>query len=1256
MMNRLGSKIKWKLLIPITLALLAVLFMVPVDTKAISTYSQPASIYEDTEGSYQAVSSNSVNTFCYGKKSIGSFSLSGTTTKITTVNGFTAYGVTDTLTIGYAYDGSYKTKDKENWNLISASGKMMNGISLSKKVEDGVFVIQKSADSVNWENAAEPICNFFSGKKITRDALYTVSNEELKAGTYFRIIIAYEMGRKTGEIPGSVVPPRLPEDIYEYRYCSEIYEFYACYGNNQISLRNLSTGEGVDSGASVVTGFVIDKNGSGNDVVVEKNSGISVPAETLSTISEAGTYKIIETTPLGQNYSYTITVTNGIKATNLAPAVYENVKKDGYTENHLVTGKTSFGITSHTALMIGQNSTTPITRSSHNGFSAYGITGNSTSLYLKLKDHDLLSADGWTIVADTWGKKSSQTIGEVQPGQINTGAIIIQTSTDGSTWKSEELSRYADGLYTTDYEKYYGDRGDVLVYTPDGSAVLNGLYIRVLYAYEIKRDKEDYRCIEKYEFYLCSNELDAVAFHNLSANGVLENKLQEYDEATAAVYRQAETMLTGAYTTTGFTIDTSLNPTVTYTVIKNGINVGVPNNREYTAEGKYVITLNSAVNSKRTVEFYVDRMNDEEALKFYFGESFLKGKRIYSEEGYPVYEGGVTSYQLSAVDQYHLPLCGEIQNISSGETITIPATRSEKVGVLNAPGEYIATLSTNENFSSDAASGDCRTFTFRFHVIAEGTAPGPTVNRENLTAYAKTNISDAYPKYFGLTYSSAAAGNITLAFSTREAAIEYAYNYEKGLVEKQPDGTYRYNGKLIGVQKEEYNSTWDLTDAMYFFAEQAVQELYFDLTDQFTYRTLRGSLIENTKNLRTLELSQSVTIFADGQKDALTAANGLPVISCKPYAYLSPGITGTVTSGYSDFEFVKDKYGCDSASVSIIDCTGREYSIAYNQGVGAQLRAAGCPTGTVTVKESTIYGDETTYQAVFLADNDCPAELSLAFYQDGEEKPASYTQTDDGITINVDAFRIANIVDAIDPYSMVRVTDTENHTYYYVADQKATGAWSAPGKYDVSVVNRLGFSYTIHVVVSDSGYTALVFTGPGTENTQSIITFFGAKNIRLPEINRRGYTLSGFEDEDGTLYTTEIASIVFKGNCTLKAIWEPKQYTLSFKDTSGHDLCRPMTVNYGEVYDLPTPQMDDGYVFTGWLNSGRLLDASHITIEEEADITLIASIKETETRSEDDLSAPTAEQPEQKSFPAVWILIPALALIPVLVFKRREKR
>ena len=1217
---------------------------------------------------YALNSAYSISSFCYGKSSAGRFFISGNATRQNTINGYDAYSVNGNLTIGYDYDGSLQSKEKEQWHITSDSNKSIDGYSLTSKIQDGALLVLKSTNGKSWGFATDPITNYFSAKSLDRSRVYSVSDEELKQGTYYRIILAYKIERKTGEEPVVAFIPWPTQDVYEYNYCIEVYEFFAYLGKNPVTFRDILTGTSVKDQSSVTTGFVIEKNGSSDTVTVTKDNDSRFAANSLAAIYEKGSYTIEIKDPMGKVYTTSISVSEGMQTTEKEPVVYENQKKNEYEQSTPISGNTSLGIKSHTSLMIGHNSDAPIRESKRNGYSAFGISGTKAFLFLRLKNEDYLASNGWEIVADPWGKKESQTIAGVYTGQVNTGALIVQTSQDGINWEDVEKERYANGLYTTDFENYYGGKGPILIYQPSGQDVVRGMYIRVIYAYEIKQSssKSDYRCMEKYEFYLCCNELDAVTFHNLSAKKEVSEIVASYDQATAVVYQHAETMLSGGYTVNGFTIDTALNPTVSFSVKRNGQAIATPSNRSFTTTGRYDIELNSAVNDKKTVTLFVDRMNTEEAIKYYFGDSFISGKRIFSEGTYPVFEGGKTSFNLEKVDENYLPLGGFIRNLSTGKEILVEASREGKQGILSEPGEYIAVFTTNNNSTDAQSSGDCREFTFHFSLISEGSAPGPIVNMRSLNDYARSTLSDAYPRYYGLTYASAGKGNITLAFATREAALEYAYNYEKGTVEQQSDGSYRYTGSFYVGQKEKIESNWDLTDAIYYFAEQAVQVLTFDFSDEYTVLTLTDDVLENTQNLRTLELDRSVTIFADGQKELFMGKGSLPVISNKPYYYLAPGIGGRVSSGTTDFRFVKDKYGCDSNRVEIIDANGRKYPIQYDLSVGDQLATQGCPSGVVTIHEETVYGDKNEYKAIYIAEGDNTGRITLSFINDGVETNETVSREKTGAQFEVEAFSIASIEDPLDPFGIVTIhcSNESVHDEVFTTDQLPNKAWATPGEYTLSLVNRLGYKFTVTITVTESDYATIMFEGEGTADTDYILTSYGEKNIQLPALTRYGYEFVGYEDSRGNQYRDEVDLISFRGSETLRALWEPKQYTLILKD-SNESVFGTLIIEFGKEYELPSPAFDSNIRFIGWMNEGVLLETNTITLDKEQDIILVAKVDtlstldidlekspdEVKDINEDAEDEPAIETHKSKTWVIVLLLCCALIALTILGWK-----
>lgn len=1187
------------------LMLCCILFCVSLVVYAAEA-APKGTIYELPEDSqYSTIEDHEVQRFMYGRKSLGTLSVAGPIGKESTYKGVTAYSVTAPITFGYDYDGSFQTDDKDNWNIESDNGKTVNGIEVSKKVRSGVVIIQKSPDGKNWENAVAPINDFFTKNSNGDDCLYTTLDEDTMNGMFYRITVAYTMLRRTETGSFAWV---IPVDQFEHKECVEVYEFYVESDKDYITINDLVDRYQLQNNATTTNGFYIQKNGSTDVVTVKRNNETTTIANNYDYFIKPGKYTVEVKTTLGQKYSYTINVDDGLAFSALSPNVYESKKNTGFPTETLLNEKTVFGQDSLTTLSLARVAGTKLSSAERNGVDAYGITGQSVSLFLKLRASGDDIGNGWNIEYDKWGKKNKETINGIMTGEIGKGALIVQTSSDGKNWSDVDKGRYADGLYTTDFATHYAVDENVLIYTPSGNDVLNGIYIRVFFAYQIRNEEKEYRdYLEKYEFYLCSNELNAVTIHNLSTEGMVEEVMGDADENTVSLYKTAETMLSGACTTTGFTIDKSLNPTVTYRVKRDGVTITVPRDEKFTQTGKYDIQITSAVGDHKDIVIYVDRNTDETAMELYFGEGFLSGKRIFAEGEYPVYEGGEVQYNIAAVSESYLPISGTITNQTTGAEIKIENNRLAKSGVISEAGSYVAAFTTNPNYEDDDASGDTRVFVFRFTIIANGTAPGPVVNQQNLKEYAKTSVTDSYPMYYGLIYHSAAAGNIKLAFATKEAAVEYAYNYEKGTVEIQDDGSFRYTGSFVLTDKTKFNSAWDLTDAMYYFAEQAVQELYFDMSDQYTYRTLKESVIESTNNLRTLELKDTVTIFGDGQRDVLCTHESLPIISPKPFAYLNPGINGKVESGALDFEFIKDKYGCDSDTVVVIDPAGKEYNIEYNLGVGQQLLDAGCPSGIVTVRERTVYGDEATYQAVYIAEGVNTTSIMLDYYADGTQDTIQYTQDDNGTSITVDAFEINSITDPLDPYVLVTVSDASN-SYHYVADQMTTGAWTTPGEYEIAVTNRLGHRYSINVIVADSGYSSLVFTGVGTESTKAIVTQYGEEHIALPDIQRYGYTLSGYTDENGQLYTDEIAKIMFKGTLSLNAVWEAKKCNIHFQDEIGNSLADTVTVDFGSIYELPIPDLGD-VEFLGWTIDGEDLDASAITIDSEDDIVLVASTR-----------------------------------------------
>lgn len=1228
-------------------------------------------IYElPNEQKFEIIPQYKVNRFSYGETSIGYMKIMGEISQKTIKGVYTAYSASNKLKLSFTCDNIYKDKKSDGWFLVDSDSKQVGNVNVEKPIKNGAVIIQSSEDGNIWINAVEPKLNFFDDNPSGDVDLFSISVDDLKKSMYYRVIVAYTMKHKTGT-EAAIEPFGFElgtKDVYETKLCIEEYIFFVAYDKNPVLIKDLSNGNNI-SGPFFNTdsGFIIDKNDASVVVNVTEPSGVKHQnVKDDSTFSSEGEYTIDIINPLFKTFKYSVNVNKGLEMMPISAKVYENEKNKEYTVNSQTDFRADNGVPSLSTLKLAQRAGKVITTSTVGGYPAYGIKGDKVSLYMNLENSRKLAENGWVIESDTYGRKEKETVDKTYIGEIASGALIVQTSRDGKAWVDADKGRYENGLSTTDFYNCYKDNGDVLIYSFDGKQVIKGLYVRVLYAYKMTQSstKTTKRYIEEYKFYICSDELDAVTFHNLSVDS---NMLKEFNgvdnDVDISVYKLAETLLSGSYTTRGFTIDTSLNPTVTCKINYNGKPLAFEDGKKYTYIGKYEISIKSAVGSERKVVIYVDTSDNEGIYKKYFGDGFITGKRIFDENcEYPVFEGGKTYYNISEINVNTMAISGQIVNNTTNDIIDVHTSLSKKTGALTTPGDYTATFYINKSNGSTAENGDVRTIIFNFRIIEEGTAPGPVVNKRSLEEYAHSSATDSYPKYYGVTYQSASKGNITIAFKDKADTLTFARRYEEGLVEDLEDGTFRYKGPYsIGdSQKEKYDDKWELPDAINYFAELAVQELYFDMSDYSTYTSLNEKDISEHENLRELSLDESIVIFADDDnKFALTDTGMLPIINDKPFRYSAftyNNRKNAMKSGTSDFEFVSDKYGCDSYSVVIIDENGKEYEIEYKKSVGKQLAEKMCPTGIITIRESTKYGDTAEYQAVYIAENENTTNIKLSYFENNTEKSAVINQKSGSFNTQVESFSIAEISDKVDEYAIVAVTDPNKKEYVYVADEKVNKIWNDAGEYNIAAINRLGYKYEVKITVKESDKAAINFSGDGTQELESIIVSYGDKDVRLPKPVLEGYTFIGYSDADGNIYTDTIPEIKSNGSIELKANWSSGYIKITYVDQNNkkiysEDAC------LGTVYKLMPLKDSENCKFVGWEKDGKLLD-SDIEITEKRDITLKAVVETDDEPMIEAVDGTMSEEPPSVSRSNAPIVIGIVIIVGIgafLAFRNKEK-
>lgn len=1189
--------------------------------------------------------------FVYGGHSLGSLSINGKATAEGRYNDFYAYAATGDLTLRYAPSLSdYKTSNEKNWTLIDSDAEKISGVDLGGDIDMGAILVQRSSDGNSWDEY-KPVSktDVFDDNKSELTNFYTIKVSDIKKGMYYRVSVAYEMKKKTGSKKVETLFGDWEyKDVFTIKRFIEVYKFYVGYGADPVSFRDID-GEVSDDPASFRNGFSISKGGTSFETTVSINGGRTKSVNNNDVFTEPGKYEFKVKSELGKEYTHTITITEGLTQKSLKPKVYENGNKDGYSgEGKANSGMASYGKNSLSSVIIAQDAEKNLVTSKVKGVDAYGINGSKLcSFYMRVDN----PGGNYEIADDDYGKDKDEKVMEAKVGKVGKGVLLIQKSSDNVNWKKIDSDYYADGLHTSDYSEHYAGNGYYKIYSPNGAEMQKGLYLRITYAYNVKRkgSKENNRCVEVYNIYLCSNNLDAVTFHNLT----LENQTSSIKDdenkngktiADYELHKGAETLLSGSSTVTGFEIDTKMNPTVSISVKRDGKEISVPQDKRFKETGKYTVTLTSKVGSKRELTLYVDRRSSEEILQGYFGEGFIRGKRIYDEsKSVPVFECGHSFYCINKTDTRFRAIKGNLKSLDSRNSIFISQSNAEKIKAISEPdfkpGYYKGVFTTRPD--DEEYPGDYLTITFQFCMIEEGTAPGPQKNQQVLEQYSSQNISDFYPMYYGVT-EKVNNVDVTVAFADRKAAVDFAVKLEKQKVEELPDGTYQYEDAEKNVQKVNYRDNKSLMEALNEFAEKRIQPYYFDLTKTYKFQTIEKKEIETIDDLRKLGYNKSFIVAGKGERENLSKKGRYEktLISPKPYYYLQKQGNTTV-SGCHDFQFVKDKHGYDSDSFYITDCEGNKYHIGYGEDVGKALQEQGCKSGTVTIHETTCYKDSVEYEATFIAKDDNTAELEFTYSKEGSEESLTFKQ-DESHDIQADYFKLDSLTDSLDPYSIVRVTNKEvsgEKPFYAVTDQLDANnppIFAAKGEYEVAVINRLGYSYSFNVSVSGNAEVILDFQGEG----ENISTVYGAKNVQLPKLTKTGYTLTGFEDENGKIITNEIAEILYKGNTVLKAVWEAKQYQLTLLNADGSQY-KTMIVAFDAENQLPIPDAEEGKEFVCWMNNGTPVESNVFTLTTESDITLTATFKDKEVTS------------NKRFIPIIGAVLAVGVIIAVIVIKKR---
>lgn len=147
---------------------------------------------------------------------------------------------------------------------------------------------------------------------------------------------------------------------------------------------------------------------------------------------------------------------------------------------------------------------------------AYGIESGNVTFSLIYDGAFLDETKDTYLIDDNEKKLDGKDIGS----KIKKGVLIIQKSRDGKSW--EDIANPVINIFADN------PQGISALYTTNGEDVKKGCYYRITLGYKIKTkvnptrvliwDKEnfeEYRYVEKSEFYICLNNAE-ITIHNLS--------------------------------------------------------------------------------------------------------------------------------------------------------------------------------------------------------------------------------------------------------------------------------------------------------------------------------------------------------------------------------------------------------------------------------------------------------------------------------------------------------------------------------------------------------------------------------------------------------------------------------------------------------------------------------------------------------------------------------------------------------------------
>lgn len=247
--------------------------------------------------------------------------------------------------VSFYYEASskkMKASDKK-WHLVNDSSKKVDDISLDGKMNKGVAIVQSSPDNNTW-TTRKVVTDFFNDKKSNKK-LYTTSDIELDNGCYYRVVVAYTLGKEGKDSKVLFFDTTKTKT----KKCMEVYSFYI--SNKNSGTENVFTTPRKELGSVVNTG---KDNGYSQSNELDQDDphfGWTLGTFTINGFTrEATNEENVFLKNVGDKITLWFTLKQDINKLNGDPMLKISEDRNGY-DKHFQVGKTNFN---HGTLIIQQ--------------------------------------------------------------------------------------------------------------------------------------------------------------------------------------------------------------------------------------------------------------------------------------------------------------------------------------------------------------------------------------------------------------------------------------------------------------------------------------------------------------------------------------------------------------------------------------------------------------------------------------------------------------------------------------------------------------------------------------------------------------------------------------------------------------------------------------------------------------------------------------------------------------------------------------